>query len=468
MGTWFFTSATGFSKNHGSLPFIRIDVQDPYQLSSVGESMLNRRHRNAVVDGTGGSALDSMVQQIWLQGVSAGEVRVVVDPLPSTDWTEAETYWIVPTLARPLLLVPSGPRRATSGSLLQYRGLRAGRINVARNVLGWLAKAGLPPAQHTLSIQLRAGTATDSPVKLPLAHLVDSLEQNRLTAAIGIRLGVNRKPTLQLFDAEGHPAGYAKCAWNKSSTGYVETEIAALQSIGGKPAAMRAPRLLTSGWLGGFPYLITEPLPEMVQAVRGDVKEPTAQEMFALCPIYRTGTISSTRHFQEIGRRLEELDSTAPDHELAAEAGRVYKIVAGSKSAVPVCRRWHGDLVPWNSAREPSGQLWCWDWESSEADAMAGLDAIHWMFSVRREQATGRVASHLLPALRDAQSHLEAASVPRPAWPDLLAVYTLVVVERAWTLTAQFGSWKDSWISRTELMELLQTAGKHLQVEDTA
>ena len=80
-----------------------------------------------------------------------------------------------------------------------------------------------------------------------------------------------------------------------------------------------------------------------------------------------------------------------------AAAHALLDALAGATDTLPVTSRWHGDLTWWNRARDDAGQLWVWDWESSEEDAVAGLDALHWAFSARRTTSAVRASSTSVP-----------------------------------------------------------------------
>ncbi len=435
-----------------------------------------------IVSGTGTSPLDTLVEQLWSLPVVAGQTRVVLNPSADSEWCEVETYWVLPNAAKARLLVPLTTPRVTAASLLQYRSLRRGKVNTVRILLGSLARLGVRPVLDRLSVQERvAPVPPGAREALPLAAVAAGLRGNgrkkgsgdpdvtaaghELFASIGIREGDNRKPTLQLVDGSGNPAGYAKLAWNENSSEFVRTEIDALRAVGGSAGQVRAPALLGVGTLGQFPYLVTEPLPLDVRAVRGRVKGPSPQELFALCPVSRAGMLSSTEHFQALSRRLADLDPASEPH-LAQALARLATTLITLDPLLPVAERWHGDLVPWNTARDSKGRLWCWDWESCEPDAVAGLDAVHWMFSVRRERGEGPMAANLLRAMADAEPFFEAAGVPRDAWPVLAAVYAMVVAERAWTLAVRNGGWTASWISVQELVALLDASQGLLDVLD--
>lgn len=427
-----------------------------------------------LVSGTGTSPLDTLVEQLWRLPVASGQIRVVLNPAADDEWRDVESYWVLPNASQARLLIPLATPQVTAASLLQYRALRRGKVNTARILLGSLARLGIRPVLTRLCVQERvAPVARGAREALPLAAVAAKLRGSVMTegeagpdfhaaghqlfASIGIREGDNRKPTLQLVDGAGKPAGYAKLAWNESSSEFVRTEIGALRAVGASAGPVRAPALLAVGTHGQFSYLVTEPLPLDVRAVRGRVKGPTPQELFALCPVSRVDTLSSTEHFQNLSRRLAALDP-ASEPELAQALARLEELLRAGDPLLPVAERWHGDLVPWNTARDSKGLLWCWDWESCEPDAVAGLDAVHWMFSVRRERGEGPMAANLLRAMADAGPFFEAAGVRRDAWPVLAGVYAMVVAERAWTLAVRNGGWASSWISVRELIDLLGAA----------
>ncbi len=413
-----------------------------------------------VVSGAGGSPLDSLVEQLWRAPVASGDVRVVVNPGPSGAWRDVERYWVLPSLAHPRLLIPRGEPAVTTAALQSYRRLRPWKVNAARLGLSVAAACRLPVSTAKLSVQRRtppdavAALPLDAVPALPLAAVADTLGPEQLATAIGIRLGDNRKPTLQLFDRASRPAGYAKLAWNAPSRGCIQNERDVLADLAGGSAHMRVPMLAGSGEWDGYPYLISMPLPADVEAVRGRVARPTPEELYSLCGVYRHGALAGTGHFMALACRLGGLvDITMVD--LAGAARAVERLLRERNAVVPVAVRWHGDMVPWNMAREPSGTLWCWDWESSEPDAVAGLDAWHWAVSVRRERRGSFAAQDWAAAAGDVRPYLEAAAVPRDAWPDVAAVYALVVAERAWTLAEAHGSWASSWLSPADLAGLL-------------
>lgn len=407
-------------------------------------------------------ALQHVVEQLWAPAIAAGQARVRVGEQPPAGWHEAERYLVLPSVERATMLLPAGPRAVTAASLMNYRGLRRRLPNLQRTVLGRAVQAGARLPFPLLSVQVPDDVAADAPV-LPLAVLARQLGGGRLYASIGVRTGANRKATLQLVDAGGAPRGFAKLAWGPLSSAGVRREEAALRSPGTGPA--RAPELLASGEYHGLPYLVTAPLPESCRGVRSAVTAPTAQELFGLCPIVRLDRFAATTQLTDLRARLSTATQDPETGPVIAAAERLLCTVAASVVPVPVTSRWHGDLTPWNTARDPDGTLWCWDWESSEPDAVAGLDALHWHVTALTEGGSRPLDGAVLQlAHRRAQSSLVAAGVPREARPLVTGVYAAALAERACDWAAQGGGWDQGWVVPAQLADLLATAERMVEV----
>lgn len=415
--------------------------------------MLRAADVEHLVDGGGTGPLDLLVQQLWLPAVRTGDARVVVNPKREAGWVDAESYWVLPSARRPRLLVPAGPRAATAGALANYRGLRTPAPRAARTLGASVSRAGLRVARDRLVVQMRPGAAAAEGL-LPLGMLARALGRPRVYAALGVRTGANRKATLQLVDDRGGPVGYAKLAWSPATRRLVETETAALRHPAPDDSASRMPALLASGQIGDRPYLLTQPLPLSVRSPRRDAAPaPAPRELAALGAPDRRDTVTRTGQFRALRERLTTL---SPGRELGGLMHTLADRLATAPGEVPVTARWHGDLVPWNTARDADDLLWCWDWESSERDAVAGMDALHWTVSQRRARAA--FGPHTLPeALEHCRVQLWAAGLPRRDWPLVAGVYALTTAERTAALAADSG-WASVWIDRDRLARLLGSA----------
>ncbi|HET7735753.1 MAG TPA: hypothetical protein VFK52_07245 [Nocardioidaceae bacterium] len=400
--------------------------------------------------------VEHITEQLWAPALVEGQLRVSMDPATGP-WSDVESYWLVPDQARARLLIPRANRAVQVAAATNYRRLRRPRVNAIRNTGGFLARAGAPLGAHTVRLQVH-GAHGEAARRLPLAQLAAELDQPRLHAGIGVRAGANRKATLSLMDDAGSPVGYAKFGWNGVADGFVARETEILAKLGGRPGAMRAPRLLATLDYFGHPALVTEPLPLDAVGAHLDGKQPTSQEFYALTPVHRTARAADTEHLRAVTARLDR-QVLEPLTEQAARAGkRLLERVVSDDTLLPVTAFWHGDLSSWNAARDSSSTLWVWDWETAEHDVVAGLDPFHWTFSNHRLQADDLATIDLAACLAEVAPHLTAAGVPGSAWGLVTACYVLTVVERACGLALTSGTWDNLWIKVDALTALVAQA----------
>jgi len=417
-----------------------------------------------------------LAEQLWGPALRGGRLRLS-GRSPAPGWREVERYLVLPSISRATMLLPGVPSAALRGALLNYRGLRSGTTALQRSVLGAAVSTRMGMPFPRLSVQV-PDEPTDADHELPLAALERILDAGPLLASIGVRTGANRKATLQLVDPAGHPQGFAKLGWDTASATGIRTEGAALAHAP-RDGRVRVPHLLASGTLLERPYVVTAPLPLDVRAVRGTVPAPTAEELAVLCPGERLAPIAATGQFRALRRRLEALAPTTTTRPLLALAGDLLDALATLRTEAPVTTRWHGDLTPWNVARDGAGTLWCWDWESSEPDAVAGLDALHWCSAVRRERGERLTSTTPAAVLADAGPLLRAAALPRACDPGVAALWAATIAERALGLAlapAAAGDpdrdpgpdeptaerWEDDWVRPDELAAFLLGARRLL------
>jgi hypothetical protein len=397
--------------------------------------------------------LTPLARQLWFAVDPSIQFRI--GPLHRTGPTERvvlERYWLLPTPSRARLLLPAANRRVTAGSADNYRRLRSPRERAARGALGTIGRLGSPIGLQLMHIETSAAAASAAST-LPTSAIAAALGRSAVYAAVGIRTGANAKATLQLVDADGQPVGYAKLGWNPITDEYVRTEAAALSAVTDRDAAARAPGVLATFEYAGHPVVVTEPLPADVRSVEGRVTPPTSVELHALCPIVRHGSPASTGQLQALRRRLSNIE----DPLASTPAGLALDLLASAAAVevdLPVAARWHGDLTPWNCARDGNGVFWAWDWESSERDALAGLDALHWAYSVERQRGVDLAHITIDDCLGAASPHLVAAGVPRAHWRTLARVYVATTIERACSLALASNSWERVWISPAQLTSL--------------
>lgn len=406
-----------------------------------------------------GGPLAYLIEQLWQPALDTGDVRVALGDDDDPGWVDLERYRVLPGVDRARMLFPDAPKDASVGSLLNFRGLRRRTTNVQRTVLGSLARAGRLPFPV-----LRLQTRAEGPAAVtPLAAVGEVLGRDDLAASVAVNTSANRKATLQVVDENGVPAGFAKFAWDEVSTASVQAEGEALLAVGDRAGTVRAPALLASGSYYDKPFIVSQPLPLDSVGVRADVPPPSALELYTLLPLTRRARIGATGQCVALTARLEQLAAAGPEIlPVVGAALALLALVGTDEHEVAVQERCHGDLAAWNTARASDGTLWLWDWESSEPDAAAGLDALHWHMSARTEAGERWDGPALLTAIELARPLLAAAGTSRRAEPLVAALYAATIAERACTLAAGPGGWEAGWVLPEHLLEMLATAERLL------
>ncbi len=257
--------------------------------------------------------------------------------------------------------------------------------------------------------------------------------------------------------------GLAKVSWNVLTREYVTTESRVLAELGGKAGTVRTPLLSASGSLGREHYLVAEPLPHHV-AHSGGPAGLSLRELTGMFAITRSDQPTRSAQLLTASRRLRATLPIvgAPAMHEAFEA--LWAALLETSTRVSIAERWHGDLVPWNLGRDADGQAWLWDWESSEADAVAGLDAIHWTIHSQPGWERQSVASNLRKARPAVEIVLCALGHGRQQQRVVCATYALTIAARMADLAAAHGDWQRVRISQMQATDLLRL-GKQILTE---
>lgn len=396
-----------------------------------------------------------VAEQLWPTCASP-DYRVVDHVGTHADWITVEQQRVIGRRGRIDVILPAR-RSAAARALAAYSRLRAIRPRLTRLALAGGVLLGLVPERNVV-LEARKDIASDTVTVL--RELAQTLGSD-IGAAMHVRRSANRKALLHVVNRRGDTLGYAKLARNDVSSAGIRNEIQALSELGGGTDVVRVPRVLTAGTLGDFPYLVTEPLPPRIRAVTpalGDA--PSIAEFAALSPVVRSGLPRSTEHLARMHSRTDRLRQVAEVEPLLGVLDTLLGHATQSELVMPIARWSHGDFAFWNVGRTPQGQLWCWDFENVERDALAGLDVLHWHASRRRERSGVEGVGDRAGILSDSLPTLRAFGV---ASPEKLAIlyrtYIAEIVLRTLETAADDG-WSRTWVSRTELIRLAEhTAG---------
>lgn len=271
-------------------------------------------------------------------------------------------------------VVPAGSGARAARTLRAYNRLRPGRVRAARSVLATAFRVGL-------------GRAVATPRSIPvpadheslLDHLADVLHHPELCFAGTARARDGFvTPVLQLFTPDGGCAGFAKIGWDDVTRAMVDTEADALDraSVAGL-RRVHVPDVLWHGRWHDLAVLVTAPMPTGVRrlAARDRVHARALTEIATVDGPVRTSLLRQSDYWQDAAR-------TAGDAAVAgrpALADRFEQIDRRHRDVVLPFGRWHGDLVPWNLARDGSG-LHAWDWAYSAPGVPVGFDALHFSY----------------------------------------------------------------------------------------
>ena len=307
-------------------------------------------------------------------------VAVTVGPAPA-GYTVVAEYTVVPSVDRARFLLPRGSRRVAAASVLAYNALRPPKTRAARTALGTLARIGVTDLAGMPVLTVSVPSGVDQTQLLLTAHLAERLGYPRLHAALGLRPpDPNHKPTLQLFDDDAQPRGYAKLGWNDATRALVRAEAAAISALpvnpgGGYPVT---PRLLASGEWAGQAYAVIEPLPADVRGLPAG----TPPQVDAVLAIARRGgaagltrPLGASTYLSGLRERAGAAASAVPEPGRRALAA-VHALADRDACTLLEFGDWHGDWVPWNLGRHGE-RLVAWDWEHSGPDVPVGFDLAH-------------------------------------------------------------------------------------------
>lgn len=398
------------------------------------------------------SDLRCVVGQLWAPLVRTDAYRAVLNGRDDSEWTTEKRFSIVPSERSPRLLVTADrDRRVVAKALVAYDGIRDRKARWGRTTLSTAMRLNLPLGRDALSLQRRRGTHPE--VVEPISHM-EALLGEPATVIIGVRTGANGKATLQMFDAQGAASGYAKMAWNELTRTFVQTEIETMRALANEDHDFRVPGLLTHGTLGDMPYLMSQPLPLDVRSVPAR-HELAHSELADVAPIAHIAPVRDSAQFISLAVRAEELGRFPMTLAHGEALNDLVSRLSHQDSPLPIGTRWHGDLVPWNVARQPDGSLWIWDWEMSEQGTAVGMDVLHWHTTLLSHTDPSATASAVQSARATSIAVLRALGLGHRQSLIVAALYCATVVERNLRFVAQHGGWQLNRLPHSAIVELL-------------
>ncbi|MEX2275787.1 MAG: hypothetical protein WEA10_09550 [Actinomycetota bacterium] len=320
------------------------------------------------------------------------------------------SYAVLPSPAKPRLLVPLGAPRAAAAALLQFNQAmrQPARLRKAAGSLAFRLGAGGRLARATLHVTDDGGGGAR----------IESLLRAGLDApdaVVAVVLGAvrpNAKPVVQLLDVTGRVVAFAKVAWNELTRALVEREAEVLAAWAMEPpGAFDVPRPLFRGTLGGNPVHAVSAAPQPVLR-RGPTEVPV-QVVAEIANRGGTDRRAMTSHvgWSMLHRRIANATDGTAIADRAAAALDLVERRWGSETMI--FGAWHGDFAPWNTTWH-RGRWVVWDWERAGEGVPVGLDAVHWEIQVASHAANRDLRAALATAGPAIDRVLEPLGVRQP------------------------------------------------------
>lgn len=276
------------------------------------------------------------------------------------------SYLVLPSLRRPVLLVPADDPAAATALRRVDAGQRAG---VALRALAWAQQRRLLRLLPLVRLQVRAPDA--SAVVGVVRAAVPEAE------SLVVRLGRRRHGravVLQALSRDGRSLAFAKCA-SGDRVASLRAECQRLVQLGETPApGVRAPRVLDFRDADGTAVLVLEAL---VPDHPGVATSAPVSAMRALAE--RAGAVTTSLSGTDVMARLRVgIDGLADPRVRTRLRLELDRLLSDLGDVAIRTGTWHGDWVGWNMARDRDTVL-LWDWEHAEAGVPLGLDHLHYL-----------------------------------------------------------------------------------------
>lgn len=279
---------------------------------------------------------------------------------------------MIPSAARPKLIVPRRPLRVAAAAVRNYNTGSTRRERLAIVSLAAAVRLGFA---DVLPSRLHDGAEGGEVARDIRAHLSQVLGRQ---VNVGLYIGparAVRKPVLQVLDERGTTLAFAKLGVDDFTKALVRTEADAVNLLAASALSVLAvPEALHHGQWNSHELLVQRAMGRGANAASGDMLLGRAMDELARVAAVDTATLRSSRYRQRLTQRLEaQSDGPLP----TALAQSLDELCARFPDTVLEFGSWHGDWAPWNMT-VAGGRVCVWDWEKFESGKPIGFDAIHY------------------------------------------------------------------------------------------
>ena len=281
---------------------------------------------------------------------------------------------MLPSAARPKLIVPSGPARVSAAALRNYNTGAGRREQLMISAAAAALRAGLSrlaPDTVWLPPHRRGSDVATGDVRTHLsAELGTPVD---VALYIGPARAV-RKPLLQVLDGRGNTVAFAKLGVDDFTRALVLHEAAALEELHRcAPRWVVPPPVLRHGSWHGHELLVLGALHRGAAAPADDPVLVRAADEVARLRAVHSDLLPQSSYWTRLVVRQDALPATRFASMLRASTAELAERAPGTVTF----GSWHGDWAPWNLT-VADGRVRAWDWEKFEADVPIGFDTIHY------------------------------------------------------------------------------------------
>lgn len=288
------------------------------------------------------------------------------EPMSGGSW---RSFRVLPSRARPRLLVPADLPRAAGPALQRVSASDRRRDVVARRAVAVVATS--PLADRLLPTSARVGPVDARSVEAYLADIAGG--EVRLSVQVGAERA-NAKPVLGVYGVDDQlEVGFCKVGSTALASRLVAREAATLQQLAA--AGLRTldvPPVLHAGrWRGGHIVLLG--------SVRGSRGASRAVPYDAMREVAAVGGVVdvSVEESAWVASVRDRLPAAGPVHAQWLRAALSALVDRDGPRRLPH-GTWHGDWGPWNMAWAAERPV-VWDWERCASGVPVGLDAAHFV-----------------------------------------------------------------------------------------
>jgi hypothetical protein len=334
-------------------------------------------------------------------------------PLGRGGQRNRQEWWVLPSAARPRLLVPT--TSAAAWTMLHRNDLGA-RSAAVQTAAAWLLRSGCAKALPLDRLLVDRETGVEDELARVLGKPVQ----------IGIRLArtrADRVLVIEAFGGAGESEAFGKLGTTAISDARLAKEAANLRRIETLHlTSLRVPRLIHQGEWEGHQLVVITALHG--PSARGETDPPlTAMKQLMTAFGTHHESLGSSAFMTNLLRAVDKVSDSAPRPILdqAWQALRTHgaDVTTGFGS-------WHGDWVPWNMSRN-GGDVALWDWEHFEESVPWGFDVLHFHAQQLRRTHRRDIGEGERQWLSDAPRLLSDMGVDRSAVPLTIASYLLSI-----------------------------------------